>query len=179
MALLDPSNSHYVMHEKSWRFGGGDIYSPDGSKIGEMKRKIVSIRAEISLHDADGTLLCIINRKLVSARPVYDVKLPDGTLIGRGKRPMVAIRGSIDMYDAEEKLIYKAQGGLMKFDFEITDATDNRVLATIKKGDRWRDVFAKSFSFKDRYVIRIEDSSADRLMLLAYAVIIDNVYHDK
>jgi uncharacterized protein YxjI len=180
MTLLDPSVNFYVLHEKIWKFGGGEIFDENGNKIGSMKRKLVSLRADIEIYDLDGSLLCIINRKLVSARPIYDVKMPDGTIVGRAKRAMIALRGSIEMYDANERPIYKAQGGVMKWDFDISDAEDkNKVYAVIKKADRWRDVFAKAFSFKDRYVVHIEQPDTDRLMLLAYAIIIDNVYHDK
>jgi uncharacterized protein YxjI len=180
MTLLDPSVQYYVMHEKAWKFGGGEIYDPQGQKIGSMKRKLISMRAEIDLLDFDDSLIATINRKLMSARPIYDVKDPSGNLIGRGKRPMVAFRGSVDMYDANEQMIYKAQGGVTKWNFRITDARDKRrVFAEIKKADKWRDVFAPAFNFKDRYVIHIVDPAAPRLMLLAYAVIIDNVYHDK
>jgi uncharacterized protein YxjI len=168
------------MHEKAWKFGGGEIYNPEGQKIGSMKRKLISMRAEIDLLDIDDSLIATINRKLMSARPIYDVKDSSGNLIGRGKRPMVAFRGSIDMYDADEQIIYKAQGGVTKWNFRITDPKDKRrVFAEIKKADKWRDVFAPAFNFKDRYVIHIVDPTAPRLMLLAYAVIIDNVYHDK
>ncbi len=180
MVLLDPNISYYVMHEKAWKFGGGEIYDQNQNKIGSMKRKIISLRADIELYDADGTPICIINKKLVSARPIYDVKLPDGTIIGRAKRAMIALHGSIEMYDANDRPIYKAQGGVMKWNFEITDSKDkNTVLAVIKKADKWRDVFMKSFNFKDRYVVNVQSTATDRLMLLAYAVIIDNVYHDK
>ncbi|MFX0056637.1 MAG: LURP-one-related family protein, partial [Candidatus Hermodarchaeota archaeon] len=145
-----------------------------------MKRKLLSMRAEISLLDPDGTLLCTINKKLMAARPIYEVKRPDGTLVGRGKRPMIAFRGSVDFYTPQEEHIYKAQGGVTKWNFQITDPKDKKkVYAEIKKADRWRDVFAPAFNFKDRYVIKIEDLEADRLMLLSYAIIIDNVYHDK
>jgi uncharacterized protein YxjI len=167
------------MHEKAWRFGGGDIYDQHETKVGSMQRKLLSMRAEISLFDSNGELLCVINKKLISARPIYDVKSPDGQLIGRGKRPMIAFRGSVDMYDANEELIYKAQGGVTKWNFQITDPSKKRIWAVIKKADKWRDVFAPAFNFKDRYVIHIEDPTADRLMLLAYAIVIDNVYHDK
>ena len=180
LTLLDKSIEHYVLMEKSWKFGGGDISNPQGQKIGAMKRKLLSMRAEISILDADYTLLCTINKKLISARPIYDVKDADGELIGRAKRPMIAFRGSIDMYDADDKMIYKAQGGVTKWNFTITDPKDKKqVYAEIKKGDKWRDVFAPSFNFRDRYVIHIADPEAPRLMLLAYAIIIDNVYHDK
>ena len=180
MNLFDPSIEFYVLHEKAWKFGGGDIFNPQGEKVGSMKRKLISMRAEIELRNPDDSAVCIINKKLMSARPIYDVKAPTGELIGRGKRPMVALRGSIDMYDSEDRMIYKAQGGVMKWNFTITDAHDkNRVYAEIKKSDKWRDVFAPAFNFKDRYVIHIVDPMAPRMMLLAYAIIIDNVYHDK
>ena len=179
MNLLDPSIEHYVLHEKTWKFGGGEIYNTQGEKIGVMKRKLVSMRAEIKLMNPDESEICTINKKLVSTRPIYDVKNADGELIGRGKRPLVALRGSIDMYDSDDKMMYKAQGGVTKWSFTITDADDKkRVYAEIKKADKWRDVFAPSFDFKDRYVIHILDANAPRLMLLAYAIIIDNVYHD-
>ena len=180
MNLLDPSIEYYVMNEKAWKFGGGEIYNPQGEKVGLMKRKLISMRAEIRFEELDETPICIINKKLMSARPIYDEKTPDDQLIGRGKLPMIALRGSIDMYDADDKMIYKAQGGVMKWNFTITDANDkNKVYAEIKKADRWRDVFAPAFNFKDRYVIHILDPQAPRLMLLAYAIIIDNIYHDK
>ncbi len=180
MGLLDPSIEHYVLHEKTWGFsGGGDIYNPQGEKIGAMKRTMLSMRAEIRLEELDGTVLCIINKKLLSARPIYDVKLPDDTLIGRAKKPLVSFRGSIDWYDADDKILLKAQGGISKWNFRITDPDDKKkVYAEIKKGDKWRDIFAPMFSFKDRYIIHILDKNIPRLILLAYAVIIDNVYHD-
>jgi uncharacterized protein YxjI len=180
MSLLDPTITFYVLHEKAWKFGGGEIYDQEGIQVGSMKRKLLSMRAEISLLDPDGTLLCTINKKLMAARPIYEVKLPDGSLVGRGKKPMIAFRGSVDFYTPQEEHIYKAQGGVTKWNFRITDPKDkNKVYAEIKKADKWRDVFAPAFNFKDRYVIHIEDLEADRLMLLAYAIIIDNVYHDK
>jgi uncharacterized protein YxjI len=180
MSLLDPTISFYVLHEKSWRFGGGDIYDQHENKVGSMRRKLLSMRAEITLLDPDETPLCVINKKLLSARPIYDVKTPDGELVGRAKRPLIAFRGSVDMYDQNDVHVFKAQGGVTKWNFRITHPKDKKhVFAVIKKADKWSDVFAPGFNFKDRYVIRVEDMNADRLMLLAYAIIIDNVYHDK
>ncbi len=180
MNLLDPAITHYVMHEKTWKFGGGEILDTDGNKIGIMKRKIISLRADIELRNVDETPVCIISKKLAAVRPIYDVKTPDGQLIGRAKKPLIAFRGSVDMYDPQDNLIFKAQGGITKWNFEIRHPKDKKkVYATIKKSDKWRDVFAPAFNFKDRYVIHVVDPDVDRLMLLAYAVIIDNVYHDK
>ena len=102
MSLLDPSIVHYVLHEKVWKFGGGEIYDSQGQQIGAMKRKLLSMRAEISLEEPNGNVICTLNRKLISARPIYDVKLPDDTLIGRAKAAMFAFRGSITMYDADD-----------------------------------------------------------------------------
>ena len=180
MSLLDPNIEHYVLHEKVWKFGGGEIYNTAGEKIGAMKRKLLSMRAEISFEQPDGEVICTINRKLISARPIYDVKLPDDTLIGRAKAAMFAFRGSISMYDANEEQIFKAQGGVTKWNFEIQHPDDKKIVyAVIKKADKFRDVFLPAFNFKDRYVIHVVDPDVDRLMLLAYAIIIDNTYHDK
>ncbi|MHA2187191.1 MAG: LURP-one-related family protein [Candidatus Thorarchaeota archaeon] len=180
MGLLDPSIEHYVLHEKVWKFGGGEIYDTQGEKIGLMKRKLISMRAEIRLEELDETPICVIHRKILSARPIYDVKTPNDEIIGRAKRPLITFRGAIDMYDTDEQMIYKAQGGVTKWNFRITAPKDKkRVYAEIKKADKWRDVFAPMFNFKDRYVIHIVDKEAPRLMLLAYAIIIDNVYHDR
>jgi uncharacterized protein YxjI len=179
LSLFDQSIEYYVLHEKAWKFGGGEIYDLQGNKIGLMKRKILSLREEIRLEEVDGTLICIINKKLVSARPIYDVKTPDGELIGRGKRPLITFRGSVDMYDANDKIVYKAQGGITRWNFTITDPTKKKIYAEINKIDKWRDILAPAFNFKDRYAIHILDSQAPRMMLLAYAIIIDNVYHDK
>jgi uncharacterized protein YxjI len=180
MSLLDPTIEYYVLHEKVWKFGGGEIFNPAGEQVGAMKRKLLSMRAEISLEEPNGEVLCTINRKLISARPIYDVKLPDDTMIGRAKAALIAFRGSIMMYDANDNQVFKAQGGVTKWNFEIRDPKDkNRVFAVIKKADKFRDVFLPAFNFKDRYVIHVVDPNVDRLMLLAYAVIIDNTYHDK
>jgi len=114
MNLLDPKITHYVMHEKTWKFGGGEILDTDGNKIGIMKRKIISLRADIELRNTDETPVCIISKKLAAVRPIYDVKTPDGQLIGRAKKPLIAFRGSVDMYDPQDNLIFKAQGGISK-----------------------------------------------------------------
>ncbi len=179
MNLLDPTITHYVMHEKTWKFGGGEILDTDGNVIGRMKRKIMSLRSEIQLQNADETPICIISKKLAAVRPIYDVKTLDEQLISRAKKPMISFRGSVDLYDPEDNLIMKAQGGVTKWNFEIRHPQDKKkVYAVIKKGDKWRDVFAPMFNFKDRYVIHVVDPAIDRLTLLTYAIIIDNVYHD-
>ncbi len=180
LSLLDPSNEYYVLHEKTWKFGEGEIYTPQGEQIGTMKRKLVSMRAEVTLKDSDESLLCIINKRLVGTRPVYDVKSPEGELIARAKKPLVAFRESIGMYDTNGYIIYRTQGDVIKWNFTVTDPRDKkRIYAEINKANRWRDIFAKSFSFKNRYVIRVVDRDAPRLMLISYAIIIGNVYHDK
>ena len=180
LSLLDPSIEYYVLHEKTWKFGGGDIYNPQGEKIGFIKRKLISMCTEIELCDSDEKSLAVISRKIVSVRPIYDVKDSEGSFIGRAKKSLIAFRGSIDMYDSDNKIIYRAQGGVTKWEFRITAPDDKkRVFAEIKRGDKWRDVFGRAFSFKDRYVLHIANPDVPRLILLAYAIIIDNEYHHK
>ncbi len=175
MNLLDPAITHYVVREKSYKLSGGEIFDKDGNKLAIIKRKLLALKAEIRLEELDESPLCFIHKKSFSARPIYDVKTPDGVLIGCAKRPLIAFRGSIDMYNADDKIIYKARGGVSKGKIRIMDPKDKKnVYAEIKRSDGCRDI-----NFKDRYAIHVVDPDVDRLMLLAYAIIIDNVYHDK
>ena len=161
MDMLDPAITNYVLHVKACEFGGGDIFDNEGNKLGSMRRKIVSPRVVIALRDLNETPICIISEKLVAARQIYDVRLPNEQLIGCAKKPLITFRGSIAMYNADDKMIYKARGVATK---RITDPKDKK------------KVYAEIRSLKDKYVIHVVDPDVDRLMLLAYAVI---VYHDK
>ena len=41
-SLLDPKRNYYVLKEKLWDWGSGDIYDEKGNTIGKMKRKLLS-----------------------------------------------------------------------------------------------------------------------------------------
>ena len=53
-SLLNPDRNYYVIKEKLWDWGSGDIYDESGATIGRMKRKLLSLRAEITVDEPDG-----------------------------------------------------------------------------------------------------------------------------
>jgi len=180
VSLLDPSTTYYVMSEKTWKRGSGDILDQAGVKIGSTKCTLLPMRTRIELRSPDDAILCTIDMKTVDSRPIYDVKDSNGNLIGRAKRAILALRDSICMYGPNDSELYWAVGDLTKRNFTITDSKNqDRVYATIAKRDRWQGIILPNLGLGNDYVIHIEDPEANRLIVLAYAVIIDNAYHSK
>ena len=59
-SLLDPKRDYYILKEKMWDWGSGDIYDEKGNAIGKMNRKLLSLRAKITVHDFDNKeILCL------------------------------------------------------------------------------------------------------------------------
>jgi hypothetical protein len=168
-----------VIHEKDWKSGSGEICDPQGEVIGLMKKKHISVKTEIQLLNPDKTIVFTISRKSLDSDFYYDVKTTSGELIGRGKKGAVSIGKLPDMYDSKKVQIYKAESGATKRSFKVIDPEDKtKIYAEIENSDKWQDIFAPEFNFKNRYVIHIVDANTPRLLLLAYAVIINDTYHD-
>tara|TARA_B100001750_G_scaffold240088_1_gene249197 strand:+ start:718 stop:1272 length:555 start_codon:yes stop_codon:yes gene_type:complete len=179
-SLLDPKRDYYILKEKMWDWGSGDIYDKKGNTIGKMKRKVLSLRSKITVHDFDNKEILTVNRKLASVRKTYEIKDMDEKLLGRtNKKIMSFIRPKMWMEntDGEKQLI--GQGSFAGWNFDITDPKGNKV-AEVSKADRWRDVFLSGiFDYSDTYAIHILDSTYDRRIILGLVIAIDNSVHDK
>ncbi|MGQ4833067.1 MAG: LURP-one-related family protein [Candidatus Asgardarchaeia archaeon] len=180
--LLNPNIRMYIIHEKSWDFGWGDIFNEHGQLVGKMKRKLLSLRAEIQLLEPDNkTLVAKIVRKILSIRQTYDLLTPDGQLIARMNRKLLSLfRPSLYLDDSQGRRIYEAKGNFLGFSFKIKDMT-GKVIAEVEKLDKLRDLFfgGTIFDMSDKYALRIFDPNANRLMLLGFVIAIDNSVHDK
>jgi len=176
--LLNPNNMYYLINEKVWKFGGGDIYNDQGQKLGRMHRVLLSLRADIELEDPDGSKIAKVRRKIVALRPQFDILDMKDNILGCTKQKLTAlIHPEIWMEDNQGQRVYTAKGNFMRWDFDIY-ANDQKV-AEIKKADKWRDVFLKGvFNLKDTYAIHITHPGVDRLGLLSFAIAIDNTFHD-
>ena len=53
MSLLDSSIEYYVLKEKGWDTGSGEIYDSDGNVIGKMNRRLRNIRGLTKLSEID------------------------------------------------------------------------------------------------------------------------------
>jgi len=180
MGLFDINRNYYVLKEKYWDWGSGDILDENNQKIGRMHRIIFSIRKRVELQEIDGTIAATIHAKLISARGAQDLKTPEGELIARIKKKILSFFRPVFFLEAPDGTEwFRAQGKFMGFSFKVYDVTGN-VVAEIEKADKWRDIFLGGmFDFKDTYALKILDNKTDRRVLLGFVLSIDNVLHDR
>ena len=178
--LFDINRNYYVLKEKYWDWGSGEILDENNQVIGRMKRVILSIRRRVELQEIDGTIAATIHAKIVSARGAQDLKDPQGNLIARIKKKILSLfRPVFYLEDPNGKQWFRAQGKFMGWSYKVYDVTSGKVIAEIEKADRWRDVFLGGLlDFKDTYALRILDNETDRRILLGFVLSIDNVLHD-
>ncbi len=181
MGLFDINRNYYVLKEKYWDWGSGDILDENNQKIGRMHRIIFSIRKRVELQEIDGRVAATIHAKLISARGAQDLKDINGELIARIKKKILSFFRPVFFLEAPDGTEwFRAQGKFMGFSFKIYDVTTGNVVAEIEKADRWRDIFLGGmFDFKDTYALKILDNKTDRRVLLGFVLSIDNVLHDR
>jgi uncharacterized protein YxjI len=182
--LFDQSRQYYVLKEKWFDWGGGDIMDERGNKIGKMHRKVLAIRNTTELQELNGQISATINRKMIAIKPTHDIHEgdADGPLIGRLEKTLLSMfRPKFELKDAGGNIILTAQGKFMGWDFNIFRGQDEKeVIAEIRKADRWRDVFLGGImDFSDTYAVKILDPSLDRRTALGFVIAIDNVLHDQ
>ncbi len=178
--LLSQNTSYFILKEKWWDWGGGDIYDEKGLPIGKMHRKVISLRALTEVTEIDGALVFTINKKLVSIRASYMIKNPQGTVLGRTNRKILTLfRPKLWLEDEDGKKLLKAQGNFLGRDFKISDSTGS-LKAKIGKSDFFNDLmFGGLFDFSDTYAVKILDPEYDKKLLLGFVIAIDNSIHDK
>jgi uncharacterized protein YxjI len=178
--LFDINRNYYILKEKYWDWGSGEILDENNQIIGRMKRVILSIRRRVELQEVDGTIAATIHAKIISARGAQDLKDPQGNLIARIKKKILSFfRPVFFLEDPQGNEWFRAQGKFMGFSFKVYDVTTGKVVAEIEKADRWRDLFLGGLlDFKDTYALRILDNETDRRILVGFVLSIDNVLHD-
>ena len=180
MSLLAPQVEYYVIKEKWWGWGSGDIYDLRGNTIGHMHRRVISIREFTEVNENDGSLAFSINRKLVSIRSSYMIKDAKGNLLGRTNRKILTLfRPKLWLEDENGKKLLEAQGNFLGKDFKIEEVK-GRVVAQVGKGDFFRDlIFGGVFNYSDTYAVKIRDATFDKKVVLGFVLAIDNSVHDK
>jgi uncharacterized protein YxjI len=178
--LFDLNRNYYIIKEKMWDLGYGDIMDEEGKLIGRMNRILLSIRRRVELQELDGTVVATIHSKIVSARGAQDIKDINGVLIARIKKKILTFfKSKFYLEDPLGTRWFEADGDFFGWSFKIYDLTTGKLVAEIEKADRWRDVFIGGiFDFADRYALRILDNETDRRILLGFVLSIDNVMHD-
>jgi uncharacterized protein YxjI len=180
MSLLSPEVNYYVLKEKWWDWGSGDIYDEAGASVGKMHRRVISLRALTEVTEGDGTLVFTVNKKLVSIRPSYMIKDADGILLGRTNRKILTLfRPKLWLEDENGEKLLEAQGNFLGRDFKVKDLRGD-LKAKIGKSDFFKDLVLGGalFDFSDTYAVQILDAEYDKRMLLGFVIAIDNSVHD-
>lgn len=180
IGLLSPELNYYILKEKWWDWGSGDIFNQDGKAVGKMHRRVISMRALIEVSDIDGSQVFTINKKLVSMRPSYMIKDAKGHLLGRTNRKILTLfRPKLWLEDNEGQKLLEAKGNFLGKRFDVKDM-DGELKAKIGKSDFFRDlVLGGLFDFSDTYSIKVLDPNYDKRLLLGFVIAIDNSVHDK
>lgn len=181
MSLLDPLVNYFVLKEKWWGWGSGDIYDQQGNTIGHMHRRVISLRALTEVKENDGSLAFTINKKLASIRSSYIIKDSQGKLLGRTNRKIITLfRPKLWLEDEKGKKLLEAQGNFLGRDFKIKNS-QGRLIAQVGKSDFFKDLIlgGSVFDYTDTYAVKILDSNYDKRILLGFIIAIDNSVHDK
>ena len=180
VGLLSPKVNYFVLKEKWWDWGGGDIYNETGTSIGKMHRNVISLRALTEITETNGTPVFAVNKKLVSIRASYMIKDAQGNTLGRTNRKIITFfRPKLWLEDENGNKLLEAQGNFLGRDFKIKDSKGN-LKAKIGKSDFFKDlVFGGVFDFSDTYAVQILDPEYDKRLLLGFVIAIDNSVHDK
>lgn len=178
--LLSPKVNYYILKEKWWDWGSGDIYNQKGTSIGKMHRKIISIRAFTEVTETDGTLVFTVNKKLVSIRASYMIKDAEENTLGRTNRKIFTFfRPKLWLEDEDGQKLLEAKGNFLGRDFKIKDSKGN-MKVKVGKSDFFKDlVFGGIFDYSDTYAVQILDPEYDKRLLLGFVIAIDNSVHDK
>jgi uncharacterized protein YxjI len=180
VGLLSPELNYYVLKEKWWDWGGGDILNREGKAVGKMHRRVISMRALTEVSDIDGSQVFTINKKLVSMRPSYVIKDAQGYVLGRTNRKILTLfRPKLWLEDNDGRKLLEADGNFLGKSFDVKDR-DGVLKAKVGKSDFFKDlVFGGIFDFSDTYAIKVLDPNYDKRLLLGFVVAIDNSVHDK
>ncbi len=176
--LFSPQRTSYIINENSWDLGSGVILDEHGHKIGIMTRKILSLRAEISLKEANGIEAAKIHRKLVALKPTYDITDASDKLIGRIEKALISLRPKLAVLDQNGNKLLEIKGNFTAWDFTIKDTFGNLV-GTVSKLDRLQDIiFSGIWDQSDKYALQVE-GDVDRRLVVATVIAIDNMFHDE
>lgn len=123
------------------------------------------LRERIDIRDEHGAEVGFVRQKITLLRKAWEVHLRGRHVATVSKDILTLLRCSFTV-DVPGPDDYEAQGGFLHHDY--TFSRSGRVVATVSK--KW-------LSISDTYAVDIEDGEDD-LLILASAVVIDQICHD-
>ena len=158
----------YLIREKLLCFGD-DFWIEDeaGRKIYKIDgRAFTILREKLGIEDAAGREIGFLREKLLSLRKAYEIHIHGRHAATVSKDLLTLFRCSFTV-DVPGPDDLEAQGSI--FDHEYTFTRGGEDVAIVSK--RW-------FTVRDTYAVEVADGH-DPLLVLASAIAIDQMCHDK
>lgn len=158
----------YTMRQDLLSFGDDyTIKDDDGREVYRVDGKAFTLlREKLAFQDMAGKELAFIREKLIALTDSYEI-LRDGKQVAVVKKDLVNVFRCGFTVDVPGPDDLDAQGNLL--DHEYTFSRGDRVVASVSK--RW-------LTLRDTYGVDIVDGE-DAVLILAAAVVIDQVCHGK
>jgi uncharacterized protein YxjI len=157
----------YLIQEKILCLGDDfTIQDTDGrQRLYVDGRAFKLLRERLDLRDGEGNTVGFIRQKLLSLRKAYEIHLRGRHAATVSKDILTLFRCSFTV-DVPGPDDYEAQGSFLDHSYEFRRG--GRVVATVSK--RW-------ITLRDTYSVEIDDGEDD-LLILASAIVIDQICHD-
>lgn len=156
----------YAMKQKLFAFGDDfTIKNDSGQDVFFVDGHMLSLRNRLDFKDMAGNELAMIQKKLLSWGPTYEI-YSQGHMIAEVKKHLFTLfkcRFTVDVPGPDD---LEAEGSFL--DHEYTFTRRGQAVASVSKS--W-------FSFSDSYGVDIAEGEND-VLILAAAVVIDQVCHE-
>ena len=139
-------------------------------QLGFIKQEFVSLGPKFWLEDNNGIRLGEIDGKVVTVHHEYEIKDQNGQVKARIKKKILKFFGSEWwMEDAEGNEMARINGNIVHHTYDIL-APDKTTIAKVHLN--WARI-------RDEYCIEIVKEGFDALLVLGYAIAMDNVEHSE
>lgn len=155
----------YVIRQKLISFGDSfTIKDEVGNDIFIVRQQLLSVGKKLRIFDLAGNELCFIKQKLFRFMPEYNIYIAD-RLVANIKKKFAFLKNDFVITNPDSQFYVK--GDIWAREFEIY--RDDILVAQISKA---------FLRLTDTYGADIDDK-IDQLPILAIAIVIDMVCHDK
>jgi len=156
----------YVMKEKLLCLGDDyRIQDADGRDVYYVDGKVLTLRDTLIFQDLQGNELATIVKRLLSWGPTYEIRR-DGELMAVVKKKLFTFFNCKFLVDVPGPDDLEAKGSFLEHEYSF------------RRGDRLvAQVSKKWFSWTDTYGVDVLPGEDD-LLILASAVVIDQICHD-
>jgi len=130
------------------------------------RAKLLSVNRQYMIYrGGDDRLLFTMKRRIFSFMPHYDLYDPTDRLIAVMKKRFAFLKNTIDIESTGKH--YLLQGSIWAHNFTL--ACDGQIVLTVQK---------RILSWGDTYELQVADN-ADCDKMIAFAIMIDSIYHRK